>query len=244
MRRRTFIVGTFSAGLLPMPVLALRPATTVAVFASMHGRMATSATFTYNDLYRAVAAFLPNRVGVDIRQEDLGAADAYLHNYPREMLRSPCNMAAAPSASTGWEELVGRPIPDDWFTVRRPIKHLERSWTDDAIPSDRWRQAVARRLQRLFEEQDHLLNAATVRTLADGRYDRVTAEYYDTMSRLTAGTRFHELVDWYRERDGWICRHILDAVRSRPGERVAIVTGGDHHSPVTTALQRHVGVSS
>lgn len=80
---------------------------------------------------------------------------------------------------------------------------------------------------------------ANATSLVDGRYDRVTAEYYATLRELTAGTRYAALPAFYARRDREISRNILAALLAHPGKRVIIITGGDHHGSVIALLNRH-----
>ena len=68
-------------------ISAAGSATSVLVIPSIHKRLAGNSRYSYADLYSLVAAFQPNLVEVEIRQEDLASPGAYLHhNYPEEMV--------------------------------------------------------------------------------------------------------------------------------------------------------------
>lgn len=217
---------------------ASRPAR-VMVIASMHQRHATSSSYTYGDLYAAVAHVAPDLVGVEIRQEDLERSDEYLsRNYPLEMI----HLARAYRGRVfgfDWlgEDLAGQPIPDNWWKSRSPIKKLEREM-DAALPHDAHDKGLAATLSALSEKEDAILANATVSSLSDGRYDRVSKHYYATLRVLTAGTRFAALPAFYRQRDERIIANILAAVKTHPGQRIVIVTGADHHGPIVAALSR------
>ncbi|WP_174298144.1 hypothetical protein [Sphingomonas bacterium] len=123
IHRRDLLIG-FGVSIAGSPALALRPhgRTTVMVMASMHKRLASSKRYTYDDLYSAVARFHPDWVGVEIRNEDLGKPDEYLlDNYPVEMVELAHHF---PSRTFGFDwlgdEIAGRPIPKDWWTVQSP----------------------------------------------------------------------------------------------------------------------------
>ncbi|MEQ7874321.1 hypothetical protein ABDK56_10000 [Sphingomonas sp. ASV193] len=242
--------GTMSlagALLLPRSLLARpRPAeerALVMVVASIHRRLATTKSYTFDDLYGAVARFRPDAVGVEIRQEDLDRGQPYLtSNYPPEMIA----LAAQYGPRTfgfDWlgDELAGAAIPTDWWSKESPIKQLERSFDDRALPNDAHHRRLEAALDRLSSEQDRLLASATVRNLVDGRYDRVTGHYYATLRALVAGTRFDALARYYERRDAMIARNVLSEATRRRGQRVAIVTGGDHHGPVVRLLAANAG---
>lgn len=49
---------------------------------SLHGMHANNDNFTYDDLYAAVASFTPDKVGVEIRAEDIGKDIAIITKAP------------------------------------------------------------------------------------------------------------------------------------------------------------------
>lgn len=126
----------------------------VMVVASIHGRLATSTYFTYDDLYSLVNRFRPDFVGVEIRQEDLYRGSAYLaRNYPVEMVHLS-QLYSDRVFGFDWlgDELTGRAIPNDWWNVESPIKRLERTIDDSAWVRDR--RIAAARLMALAEKQE------------------------------------------------------------------------------------------
>ena len=214
-------------------------AATVLVIPSMHKRMATSRRYGYADLYAAVAKFSPDIVGIEMRQEDLAFGREYLAaNYPVEMIELAARYA--PNVfGFDWlgEDLEGRPIPADWWKIQSPIKRLERESGELQSAEMAGRARIAARLSKLSAMQDAILQRATLPSLANGAYDRVTARYYAALAQLYAGTRFEALVSFYRERDARIANNIAEFVTHHPGKRIVVVTGADHHGPVTSALK-------
>jgi hypothetical protein len=212
--------------------------TMVLVIPSIHKRLAGNPRYNYHDLYALVGAFRPDLVGVEIRQEDLARPDAYLHhNYPEEMVA----LARAYQGRVfgfDWlgEALRGRTIPDDWWTKQSPIKQLERRC--EAAPSTMSPRVaqLSARLDALSQRQEQIADTASAASLADGRYDRVTAEYYRVATELTRGTPCEPLSAWYAQRDDEIAANIVGVVRENAGRRIAVVTGADHHGPVVAAL--------
>jgi hypothetical protein len=239
---RRHLLGGLAAGAICSPVAAIaasHPAR-VMVIASMHKRHATSSSYTYDHLYAAVAHFAPNLVGVEIRQEDLGRSEDYLaRNYPAEMIHLA---RAYPGRVVGFDwlgdDVAGRAVPDDWWRAHSPIKKLEREM-DAELPDDARHKRLTATLTALSQKQDAILADATVTSLSDGRYDRITTRYYTTLRALTAGTRFAALPAFYHQRDERIIANILVTARAHPGDRIVIVTGADHHGPVVSALARH-----
>ena len=219
-------------------ISAGRSATRVLVVPSLHKRLAANSRYSYADLYSVVAAFQPDLVGVEIRQEDLARADPYLnHNYPEEMV----TLAQAYKHRVfgfdwlGWE-VEGRSIPSDWWTKQSPIKQLERSCGSPQPTTSPRLLELNARLDEISQQQEQIVGSATAASLSDGRYDRVTAEYYKIAAELTRGTRCERLTDWYAERDHEISANIVKEVLKNPGRRIAVVTGCGHHGPVIAAL--------
>lgn len=242
--RRSMIAGVFASALIPNAAYTgpLHARTRVMVVASMHKRLATSVYFTYDDLYAAVDRFRPDWVGVEIRPEDMTSSDDYLSkNFPAEMIHL-ARQYGSRAFGFDWlgDDLAGRAIPPDWWKVQSPIKKLERESADAPPPSDRLHKRLAAKVDALSERQDQILRQATVTDLGDGRYDRVSADYYATLRALTAGTRFAALPAFYARRDREIAKNIVKAIIAHPGARIAIVTGGDHHGPVVRAIARDV----
>jgi hypothetical protein len=208
------------------------------VIPSLHKRLAGNVYYSYDDLYGLVAAFKPDLVGVEIRAEDMGRPDAYLHhNYPEEMIVL-ARKYGRQAFGFDWlgSELAARAIPEDWWTRQSPIKQLERAW--DAHPPRLTpdKATLNARMEALSAQQDQLSGRASAAALADGRYDRITAAYYSTMAELLRGTPYATLPAWYAERDRQIAASIVRAVVANPGRRIAVVTGCDHHGPVVAAL--------
>lgn len=224
---------------LPLAADASSRSAQVMVLASMHRQHGASSSYTYGDLYAAVANFKPDLVGVEIRPEDLGRDESYLsRNYPPEMLYLSQTYAGR-VFGVDWlgDDVAGRAVPDDWWKARSPIKTLEREM-DAGRPSDARRTKLNVRLEALSQQRNAILTNATVTSLADGRYDRVAKDYYATFRALTAGTRFAALSAFYKQRDKHIIANILMMAKTHPGARIAVVVGADHHGPVVAALLR------
>lgn len=215
----------------------------VMVIPSMHGLHATSSYYRYEDLYAAVARFEPDRIGVEIRQEDLGRDDEYLkRNYPAEMIHL-ARAYADRVFGFDWlgDDLAGQAVPDDWWQVRSPIKKLEREW-EAGLPGDEIHIRLKAKHDAFASQQMTILRDATISGLADGRYDQVTADYYANMRQLMAGTPYAALPAFYQQRDEKIVANILNEVRASPGARIVVVTGADHHGPIVAALAKHAGL--
>lgn len=240
IQRRDLITGLAVTSVsLPRAARASSRPAQVMVLASMHRLHITSSSYTYGDLYAAVANFKPDLVGVEIRPEDLGRDENYLsRNYPSEMIHLSHTYAGR-IFGLDWlgDDLAGRAVPDDWWRARSPIKRLEREM-GAGLPSDARHTKLNAQLEALSGQRNAILAKATVASLADGRYDRVAKEYYATLRALTGGTRFAALPAFYRQRDKHIIANILKTAKAHPGSRIAVVVGADHHGPIVAALSR------
>ncbi|WP_419320529.1 hypothetical protein ACN2C7_06230 [Caulobacter sp. ErkDOM-E] len=238
--RRDLIAGlAITSASLPLVALASARPARVMVLASMHKRHGTSSSYTYGDLYAAVANFKPDFVGVEIRPEDLGRGEDYLsQNYPAEMVYLSHTFAGR-VFGFDWlgNDVAGRAVPDDWWKARSPIKKLEREM-DAGLPGDARHSRLGAQLDALSEQLAAILINATVTSLSDGRYDRVAKEYYATFRALTVGTRFAAIPAFYDQRDKHIIANILATAKAHPDARIAVVAGADHHGPIVAALSR------
>lgn len=238
--RRSFSALALSALFAPAAAQALvrvRPAT-VLVVASLHKGHQTDSNYTYDDLYRVVRNFKPDWVGVEIRPEDMSADPAYVQSwYPQEMWTLKGTYGDK-TFGFDWfgDDLNGQPIPADWRTTSA-IKTLE-SQSDNApelqTPD---KQALSATLDAIRAQQDALLAKTNPRGLNDGRYDALCVQYYTALKAYFDGTRFADLSAFYTARDAHIAANIAAFIKAHPGDRIAIVTGADHHGPVTRYIR-------
>jgi hypothetical protein len=213
------------------------------VIPSVHKLMLSNPHYSYARLYHIVASFRPDIVGVEIRQEDMARSGDYLkRNYPREMVE----LAGAYRGRVfgfDWlgDELAGIPVPADWWAKRSRIKQLERDWHAAPPPMDDTLKQLNRKLLALADRRDVLESTAPPEDLASGPYDQLAADYYATAALLTRGTQFALLPQWYALRDRHLADRIVAEIGDHPGCRIAIVTGADHHGPVTAAVRALAG---
>ncbi len=210
------------------------------VIPSIHKLLAANPLYDYARLYALVAAFTPDLVGVEIRQEDLERPETYLkHNYPQEMIVLE-GLYQDRVFGFDWlgDELKGRAVPDDWWTRQSHIKQLERTCSAASPATSPVAAALNARIAELSRQQENLLQTASAASLSEGPYDAVTTEYYRLVAQMTRGTPCEEVSRWYARRDHEIAANIAAAVLQHPGRRIAIVTGADHHGPVVKALSR------
>jgi len=218
-------------------ITRVRPAT-VMVVATLHEGHATDRNYSYADLSRLITNFRPNWVGVEIRPEDMNADPAYLQAwYPQEMITLRDRYSNHVFGFDWWgDDLAGRPIPADWRT-RSSIKTLEAA--ADGAPELQTPEKAALKVQldAVRARKNALLAISNPRGLNDGRYDALTVQYYDLLRQYYAGTRFADLSTFYTARDAHIAANIVTFVKTHPGERIAIVTGADHHGPVVRYIR-------
>ena len=215
----------------------------VMVLPSVHKLLERNPAYSYRRLYTIVAAFRPDRVGVEIRQEDLARPVDYLaRNYPKEMVALAARYGHR-VFGFDWlgDELRGIPVPDDWWAKRSPVKRLERAWAALPTPNDRRIRQLASELEALSARRDALERTASPEALADGSYDKVTADYYAIAARLTRDTPYAAFPHWYAARDRHLADGVVEEVRHHPGCRIAVVTGADHHGAVVAAIGKLPG---
>jgi hypothetical protein len=216
-----------------------RAPSVVMVLPVLHRLHAGNAHYGYADIDAIVAGFRPDRVGVEIRAEDMGRDHAYLAaNYPREMIKLADDYGPR-AFGFDWlgDDLAGRAIPPGWWKSGSSIKAMERDLDAHPVDGTPVQHALNARIDRLQARQQAMMTQASAARLAGGRYDRVTADYYRAVHQLLDGTRFAPLPAFYTRRDAEIAAAVVAAVRAAPGKRIAIVTGCDHHGPVIRALR-------
>ena len=239
------LIGGLAALVAAPPALAarrkapqrLKPAT-VMVVASLHTLHQSDSRYAYDRLYSLVRGFRPDWVGVEIRPEDINADPAYLGGwYPLEMRELK---GEYPGRVFGFDwfgdDLTGRPIPADWRDSNA-IKRLERESDDAPELKTPEKLRIKTRLDAIQAKQQALLARTTARGLNDGRYDALCVDYYNTLRDYVAGTRFEAMSQFYTARDAHLAAAVVAFVKAHPGERIAIVTGADHHGPVTRAIR-------
>ncbi|MEE4204947.1 MAG: hypothetical protein V2I39_01555 [Erythrobacter sp.] len=214
----------------------------VMVVATMHGGHADNPRYSYEDLYSLAAAFEPDLVGTEIRQEDLPRSEEYLaRNHPLEM-RELARRFEDRIIGIDWlgEDLQGRPVPEGYWREQSDITRLQRLLAqDDAFRSPKVEEAQAR--------QREILETATAAALNDGRYDLATAAYYRALAEHLEGSQYERLSEFYAERDRRIARNAIAAVsrfmRANPGGggRILFAVGADHRWPLVEALRRRFG---
>jgi hypothetical protein len=239
IRRRLFL-GLFPITFFSSPLFAGETfkKKRVMVLPVLHKQHQNNSLYSYEDIYRIVDAFNPDQVGVEIRQEDMASSDAYLiHNYPTEMTHL-ARFYGPRAFGFDWlgDELVNRPVPDDWWTKQSRVKQLERS-LNDAPPNNSVRaKMLAVKIKKLSDEQERIIKASTASQLADGRYDSVTLAYYKDVEAYLRGTTYAEVSTFYSKRDAHLVANVVQHLRVVPEGRIAIVTGADHHGPIVRAL--------
>ena len=155
-------------------------ASSVLVIPSIHRLLAANPLYDYARLYALVAAFTPDLVGVEIRQEDLERPETYLkHNYPQEMIVLE-GLYQDRVFGFDWlgDELKGRAVPDDWWTRQSHIKQLERTCSAASPATSPVAAALNARIAELSRQRENLLQTASAASLSEGPYDAVTTEYY------------------------------------------------------------------
>lgn len=212
-----------------------RPAEVIVV-ATIHGLHAKNPNYPYEAVYGLVRRLHPDYVGVEIRPEDMPRGDAYLRKlYPLEMIEA-AKAWGVRCFGFDWlgDDIAGRPVPDDWWSKRSPLKKLERELDQDA----RFKDAE---LDRLGADEAAIARTASAAELNDGRYDRLSARYYARLRQRLTGSRYASLSRFYAERDRRLAENIAAQVRKHPGDRFVILTGADHRGALMRRLPKLLG---
>lgn len=218
----------------------VQPAT-VLVVASLHEGHATDPNYTYDDLNKIINHFKPDWVGLEIRPEDMtaGSVDAQTE-YPQDMLTLK-DQYGDKAFGFDWlgDDLTGQPIPADWRTTAT-INTLEAQSAAAPELQAPDKLALAQTLAAIRDQQNALLAKTNPRGLNDGRYDALCVKYDDTLKQYYAGTRFADVSAFRTARDAHIAANVAAFIKAHPGERIAIVTGADHHGPVTRYIRENM----
>ncbi len=215
----------------------------IMVIASLHSRHANNPDYSYERLYAIVAGFVPDRIGLEIRQEDLARGADYLaRNYPLEM-RELAERYQRRAVGIDWlgSDLEGRAIPPDYWSQESGIKRLQREL-------DREGGMTTPRLEAAAKRQSDALAEATPEMLDRGLYDAATRDYYSALAEAFAGSRYEQLSRFYAERDrriGENASRVIEACLARrtPARRIVFVVGADHHGSLVSALQQRFASS-
>jgi len=183
--------------------------TTILAIASLHGLHKDNPTFSYNRLFEVVDKFEPDFVGVEIRQEDIGADEAYLsRNYPYEMVELSKRYEGR-CFGFDWlgDDIAGKPIPENYWKEISAYKKLERQLGEDGEDPDFQDTPL---LEELFNQQMDIATTATPSSLVDGRYGEVTKQYYQAVDDLLRNTIYEDLSRFRHKRDEEIGGHMVN----------------------------------
>lgn len=209
----------------------LQPAT-VMIVPSIHQRHQTNPNYSYDDLFRIVRTFRPDRVGVEIAPERMTFDAAYLADqYPQEMVALKSDYG-------------DRAFGFDWAGDAPSTRTIAIDWTtsqpgtaDEAELNTPERRAYAARLTQIAAERDHLLATATPYSLSTGRYNALCVDYNNTLRAYVAGTRYEAEARFATAQDAHLAANIAAAIKAHPGERIAVVTGAEHYGSIVRFLR-------
>lgn len=210
----------------------------VLVISALHGMHREHDFYSYDDLYAAVEEFAPDYVGVEIRPEDIGQAEAYLNrNYPSEMV-TLAQQYADRVFGFDWlgEEIVGKPIPENyWQTL--DVKIAERQLDSDAEmlaqqPSE---------LATLQQQQLELIQVADINDMMDGTYGKLCREIDALQFQWLAQTPYEPILRFNERRDEKIGDAIIKELKAHGPGRVALIMGADHRTFAVERLKAEFG---
>lgn len=209
--------------------------TTILAIASLHSFHKDNPTFSYDHLFEVVDKFKPDFVGIEIRQEDIGADETYLsRNYPYEMVELSKRYEDR-CFGFDWlgKDITGQPIPENYWKEISSYKKLERQLSEDPDFQD------TPLLDDLYNLQMDIAKIATPSSLINGRYGEVTKQYYQAMDNLLHGTKYEDLARFRHKRDEEIGHQIVNFIREHSGSRIALVMGANHHVFAVNTITNH-----
>ncbi|MDX5345840.1 MAG: hypothetical protein LPK19_01220 [Hymenobacteraceae bacterium] len=213
------------------------------VLATLHGFHARNPNYTYEDVFKTVENFNPDVVAVEIRPEDLDKDTAYLKNiYPFEMRELLQKLPETKKVGFDWygEEAAGKMLTREMFmdstTELGRVKALERALAQDTVMATKFAG-----LKNLQQQQFDLIKDATPAQVNDGRYDAVSAKYYEAVDSVLAGTKYEYRATFNRQRDKHIGDNIIEIIKQNPGKRIVFVTGADHRGFAEARIKKELG---
>lgn len=210
----------------------------VLVISSLHGMHANHDYFTYDDLYAAVASFTPDKVGVEIRAEDIGADVKYLKsNYPSEMITL---MQGYSDRVFGFDwlgdDIVGQHIPADYWAT------LDMKVAARQLESDK--EQLAKRpaeLDDVERQQRELLKVSDINDMMDGTYGELCRKADALQLSWLANTPYESILRFNERRDKKIGDAIVAELKALGSGRVVLVMGADHRTFAVERLQEEFG---
>ncbi|MDT9598674.1 hypothetical protein [Sphingosinicella rhizophila] len=195
----------------------------VVVIASMHRLHGNSSSYGFSNLYDIVRNENPDIVAVEIREEDIKGDESYLsRNYPPEMVSL---VGQYPKSVVGFDwlgsELIGRAIPDNYWSDISEIKKLERAADSD-------KEIRSPEVDALGSQLRILLSSATACSLVDGRYHNLVKARRRMLKAIYEGTKYEPLSQITETREQKISENIGSIIRANPGRKIVVVTGADH----------------
>ena len=211
------------------------PLTEIVVISSMHGAHKDHPSYSYDTLYSLIGFYEPDFVGVEIRPEDIGAADDYLErNYPKEMIALTKEYQGK-VFGFDWlgESISGLPISDAYW------KNLEVKQLGNLLLSDQ--ELLSKKpveIEALEEKQKQLLLTATPESLNEGRYGQLCRQIDSLEQGWLNGTPFQKIIDFDRMRDDRIGENISAFIDSHRGQTIVIVLGADHRTYALETIKK------
>lgn len=198
----------------------------VLIISTIHGAHKINPNYSYDALFSFIEKFNPDIVGVEIRNEDIDSSLSYLKiNYPYEMYAPISKYADKKIVGFDWlgEDIIGKPIPENYWKEQSIIKQLQLKLNKDSILKNKL--SVTDIIQ---EEKKKLVLNSTLTELNDGRYDIINALYYSQLELLLKDTEYKAITDFYKKRDQMIANRIIEIVKKNRGKKMIFLIGADH----------------
>lgn len=217
-----------------------RPTVEVMVLPGLHQYHESNPNYSVEELFAQIRRFRPDYIGVEIRPVDMSRETSELMEfYPDEMVRVrdsfPEIVTGIDFYSPDTKELPVSPelFNDSLSDMGRALRLFTKMAAD--------REYTAARLQagidELQQEQLKIIRVASPGEMMTGRFDSLTAVYYNRLYALMEERGYGGAADFNRQRDERIAQRALALVRANPDKRGLLLVGASHRHRLVKTLR-------
>lgn len=198
--------------------------------------------YSFENIFKIIENYKPDIIAVEIRPEDMQQDTAYLKMfYQPEMILMKNNFPDIQKAGIDdfGSDVRGKLLTADFLkdttTQMGRFRVLNRRMNKDTAIVNAFKQ---KGLPALRAKQGEMLSTASAAELLDGRYDKITGEYYAGLAEVLAKTPYAEYEKFSSTRDQKITDNIRKLVKNNPGKKIIVLSGANHHNQMTNALSK------
>ena len=192
----------------------------------LHQLHKSNPAYNYDTLKNVIDRLSPDIILTEIRPEDMDMDSSYLAaNYPYEMHVVSKWFPFVRVEGFDWlgRDLEGRPVPGNYWKDLSEIKRLQRLLAADTVFKERSTHCYTNTSKR-----DSVLKYGSLEQILDPAMGKIVEDQYECFEKISRGTPYHLLAEFYRERNDSILARVNRMVSMNPGKRIAIITGDDH----------------